>query len=116
MTTAEVPHPLPDALVELISERFRVLSEPMRIRLLDRLRERDATVGELTVATGATQQNVSKHLGVLSAAGILDRERDGNFVRYSITDPTIFELCELVCGRLREQSAELDRAVAGVES
>ena len=116
MPQEDIPHPLPDPLVELISERFRVLSEPMRIRLLDRLREGDATVGELTAATGATQQNVSKHLGVLTSAGMLSRERDGNFVRYRIVDPTIFELCELVCGRLREQSAELDRAIAGVES
>jgi DNA-binding transcriptional ArsR family regulator len=116
MATANVPHPLTDSLVELISERFRALSEPTRIRLLDRLRDGEATVGELTAATGATQQNVSKHLGVLTAAGILGRERDGNFVRYRIVDPTIFELCELVCGRLREQSAEFDRAVAGVAS
>ena len=116
MATSNVPHPLPDALVELVSERFRVLAEPMRIRLLDRLRAGEATVGELTAATGASQQNVSKHLGVLTAAGMLGRSRDGNFVRYRIVDPTIFELCELVCGRLREQSAEFDRAVAGVTS
>ncbi|HEX6115636.1 MAG TPA: metalloregulator ArsR/SmtB family transcription factor [Solirubrobacterales bacterium] len=113
MSSSSVPHPLPDPLVELITERFRVLSEPMRIRLLDRLREGEATVGELTAAAGGSQQNVSKHLGVLSSAGILARERDGNFVRYRIIDPTIFELCELVCGRLRDQSAEFGRAVAG---
>jgi DNA-binding transcriptional ArsR family regulator len=63
-----VPHPLPDALVHLISRRFRVLGEPMRIRLLDELRSGPRTVGELTEALGATQQNVSKHLGVLAQA------------------------------------------------
>lgn len=113
MAQSTVPHPLSEPLVELISERFRALSEPMRIRLLDRLRDGEATVGELTEASGSTQQNVSKHLGILSAAGIVARERDGNFVRYRIADQTILELCELVCGRLREQSAEFDRAVAG---
>ena len=70
-----IPHPLPDALVELIAQRFRVIGEPMRIRLLDRLRDGAATVQELTEATGASQQNVSKHLGVLLQAGIVSREK-----------------------------------------
>ena len=112
----QVPHPLPGPLVELITDRFRALAEPTRIKLLDRLREGEAAVGELTEATGTSQQNVSKHLGVLAAAGMVARERDGNFVRYRISDPTIFELCELVCGRLREQVADLDRAVGGAAS
>jgi len=60
-----VAHPLPDDLVELVAERFRALSEPTRIKLLDRLREREATVLELTELIGTTPQNVSKHLGVL---------------------------------------------------
>jgi len=54
-TTTEIPHPLPAPLVELIAERFRVLGEPMRIRLLDALREAPATVQELQRATGASQ-------------------------------------------------------------
>lgn len=100
--------PLPEPLLELVAYRFRVIGEPMRIRLLERLREGPATVGELTAALGVKQQNVSKHLGVLRQAGILDREKEGTAVRYSIADPTVFELCELVCGRLRQQIAELN--------
>lgn len=100
--------PLPDALLELVAYRFRVIGEPMRIRLLERLREGPATVGELTEAIAAKQQNVSKHLAVLHQAGILDRKKEGTAVRYSIADPTVFELCELVCGRLRTQIAQLN--------
>ena len=70
-------HPLPDSLVEVIAARFRVLGEPMRIRLLDQLRDGPLTVGQLTATTGATQQNVSKHLGVLAQAGLVGREKDG---------------------------------------
>jgi DNA-binding transcriptional ArsR family regulator len=103
-----VPHPLPDALVELIAQRFRVIGEPMRIRLLDRLRDGSATVQELTVATGSTQQNASKHLGVLLQAGIVRRERQGNFARYEIVDNSVFALCEQVCGGLRRQLDELE--------
>ena len=102
-----IVHPLPEPLVDVIAQRFRVLGEPMRIRLLDRLREGDATVQELRDATGATQQNVSKHLGVLLAAGIVSRAKDGNFARYSIADDTVFALCEQVCGGLRRQLDEL---------
>jgi DNA-binding transcriptional ArsR family regulator len=108
MDSNAMPHPLPEPLIELVAQRFRVLGEPMRIKLLDRLRDGDATVGELQESLGASQQNVSKHLGVLYAAGMVSRARQGNSVVYSISDPTVFELCEQVCGGVRRQVAELD--------
>jgi DNA-binding transcriptional ArsR family regulator len=108
-----IPHPLPEALVELIAGRFRVIGEPMRIRLLDVLRDGPLTINELTETLGASQQNVSKHVGVLAQAGIVAREKDGNRVRCSIADESIFELCELVCGSLRRQMADLDQLLTG---
>ena len=111
----EIPHPVPPRLADLVAQRFRVLGDPMRIRLLDRLREGRATVSELQEATGASQQNVSKHLGVLRGVGFVSRERDGNFVRYEITDPWVFELCEYVCGGIRRQLGELDAILGGEE-
>lgn len=104
----QIPHPIPDQLVELIARRFRVLAEPMRIKLLDRLREGPATVGELQTALGATQQNVSKHLGVLLEAGMVSRSKQGNHALYEIADESVFALCEQVCGSVRRQLAELD--------
>ena len=101
-------HPLPPLLVDLIAQRFRVIGEPMRIRLLDHLRPRPATVGELSTALGASQQNVSKHLSVLLQAGIVAREKRGNHALYSIVDESVFELCEQVCGGLRRRIDELD--------
>jgi DNA-binding transcriptional ArsR family regulator len=111
--TAPIPHPLPAPLVELIAQRFRVIGEPMRIRLLDALRERPMTINELTEALGATQQNVSKHIGVLAQAGLVGREKDGTRVRCFIADPSVFELCEIVCGGLRAKVAELDQLLSG---
>ena len=58
----------------------------MRIKLLDRLRDGDATVGELQATLGASQQNVSKHLGVLLHAGIVARTKQGTSSVYSIAD------------------------------
>jgi DNA-binding transcriptional ArsR family regulator len=105
---ASIPHPLPEPLVDLIARRFRVLGEPTRIRLLDLLREHDATVTELHEALGASQQNVSKHLGVLLQAGIVRRTKEGTSARYAIADDGVFALCEHVCGGLRRQLTELD--------
>ena len=107
-----VDHPLSEPLIELIAGRFRVLAEPMRIRLLDQLRGGDATVSELQDALKATQQNVSKHLGILHAAGMVSRTKDGNHVRYAIAEEGVFELCELVCGGVRRQLDELDALVS----
>ena len=108
-----IPHPLPVELVELVAGRFRVLSEPMRIRLLDRLRDGAATVGELREALGASQQNVSKHLGVLLNAGMVARSKRGTSSVYSIADRGVFELCDQVCGGLRRQVSELDAILQG---
>ena len=80
----------------------------MRLKLLDRLREGDATVGELQESLQASQQNVSKHLSILHGAGMIERSKDGHQVRYSISDPTVFELCELVCGGARRQLERLE--------
>jgi DNA-binding transcriptional ArsR family regulator len=104
----EVQHPLPEPLIDLISQRFRVLGEPMRIKLLDRLREGPASVTELQEAVGASQQNISKHLGILHSAAMVSRSKKGNCTVYAISDPTLFEICELVCGGVRRQVQELD--------
>jgi DNA-binding transcriptional ArsR family regulator len=85
----------------------------MRIKLLDRLRDGAATVGELQDAVGASQQNVSKHLGVLNQAGMVHRTKRGTSAVYEIADDSVFELCEHVCGGLRRQLDELDAVLSG---
>ena len=107
-------HPLSDDLVELIAERFRALGEPTRIKLLVRLREGEATVLELSEPIGTTQQNVSKHLGVLRRVGIVARRKQGNFAYYRVIDEGVFSLCEAVCGSLELRSESLARVVRGV--
>ncbi|HEY5059069.1 MAG TPA: metalloregulator ArsR/SmtB family transcription factor [Gaiellaceae bacterium] len=109
-----LPRPLPDDLVELIARRFRVIGEPMRIRLLDQLRDaEEATVNDLADAVDASQQNVSKHLTVLADAGILARRKAGTHVYYRIADVGVFALCEQVCGSLQEQLRILGAVVGG---
>ena len=109
-----LPQPLPDDLVELIARRFRVLGEPMRIKLLDRLRQGEATVNELADALGGSQQNVSKHLAVLTEVGILGRRKERTHVYYRIADDNVFALCEQVCGSVQQQVRALNEIVAGV--
>jgi DNA-binding transcriptional ArsR family regulator len=106
-------HPLPDDLIELIARRFHVLADPTRIKLLDLLRQEEASVQELSEAIGSTQQNISKHLGVLRQAGIVRRRRAGSYSYYSIADEGVFALCEDVCGSLAEQVESLREVVAG---
>ena len=103
-----VSHQAQPELVELIAERFRVLGEPMRIRLLDALRDAPASVGQLQQATGASQQNVSKHLGVLLRSGLVSRRKEGAFSLYAIADEGVFDLCETVCGGMRSHVEDLN--------
>lgn len=95
----------PDALA-LVASRFKMLSEPLRLHILQELETGALSVGELTAAVGATQPNVSKHLKMLQDAGIVARKQDGNTVFYSIADESVFALCDLVCGSLKDKFSE----------
>ncbi len=108
-----LPHPIPEELVELIAKRFRAIGEPLRIRLLDSLREGEATVNELADALGASQQNVSKHLTVLADAGIVERRKEGTRAYYAIADDTVLGLCEDVCGSVQARLQTLTALVGG---
>lgn len=105
-------HPLSDPVVNLIAERFAVLAEPMRIKVLDYLRDRDeAAVLEIAEAVGSTHANVSRHLNVMLRAAIVGRRKVGTKALYRITDPAVFRLCEEVCGGLAERHRELGIAL-----
>jgi ArsR family transcriptional regulator len=91
------------AALEMVARRFKVLGEPMRLRLLHALESGEQSVSALMEATGATQANVSKHLSLLMSAGLVDRRREGLHVYYFISDPMVFELCALVCSGLKRQ-------------
>jgi DNA-binding transcriptional ArsR family regulator len=108
-----IPHPLPEDLAELIARRFRALGDPLRVRMLDLLRDGELSVNGLAEQLGAGQQNVSKHLAVLTDAAMLARRKDGTHVYYRIADEGVFALCEQVCGSLQAQLATLNALVAG---
>jgi DNA-binding transcriptional ArsR family regulator len=91
---------LSNEAIDAVAERFRVLSEPIRLRLLQGLRDGEKTVTELTRELDISQPNASKHLRILHDAGIIRREQKGNSVYCSIADESIFELCEAVCDSL----------------
>ena len=110
-----LPHPIPEDLAELIARRFRAIGEPMRVRILDLLRDGELSVNELAEQLGAGQQNVYKHLAVLADAGVLARSKDGTRVYYRIVDEGVFELCEQVCGSLQQQLVGL-AALVGATS
>ena len=110
-----LPHPLPDDLVELIARRFRVIGEPMRIRLLDRLRERRGDRRRALGGIGRLAAERLQALAVLAEVGILGRRKQGNHVYYRVVDEGVFALCEDVCGSLQQQLRALSELVAGAD-
>ena len=112
---AQAKKELSDAALQMIADRFKVLAEPMRLKILHTLWDGELTVGEIIAATTALQANVSKHLGILQQAGLVNRRRDGLNVYYRICDETVFALCEAVCtslhDRLAAQMGEITAAV-----
>lgn len=91
---------LPDEALELVAGRFRVLGEPVRLKLLQLVCDGEMSVTELVEVSGAGQANVSKHLGILLEAGLVARRKEGLNVFYRIADESVTELCEIVCRSL----------------
>jgi len=89
--------------LDLLAARFRALSEPVRLRLLNLLMQGERTVGQLVEASGSGQANVSKHLSVLREAGMVGTRKQGLMTVCYIADPIVNELCEMMCSRLREE-------------
>ena len=91
----------PEAM-NLVAARFKVLSDPMRLRILNALQEGEQSVTGVTEAVQASQPNVSKHLKTLQDAGLIARRQEGNTVYCRIADETVFQLCEVVCNSIQQ--------------
>ena len=87
---------LTDGELAGVAQHFKLLGEPMRLKILQAVCREPRTVGDIVSATGATQANVSKHLALLAAAGIVTREKAGQNVYYGLKDTFTLKLCELV--------------------
>jgi ArsR family transcriptional regulator len=99
LETAVPRGPTPEQL-DQIALLFKVLGEPMRLRILQTVCHTSRYVGEIVALTGATQPNVSKHLALLVASGVLRRQREGQRVSYALKNPLVTRLCEAVCATL----------------
>ena len=99
--------------LELVAARFRAMGEPLRLSILQELERGESSVSKLAQKVGSTQPNVSKHLKVLQEAGLLKRRQRGNQALYSIADPMVFELCDMICSRVREGLAAQFGALNG---
>ncbi len=96
--------------LEMLAERFKVFSEPMRLKLVYSLMDGEKSVSELVRETGGMQANVSKHLGMLLDAGLVGRRKQGLHAYYRVTDESIYELCGLACASIQGRlAADLDR-------
>ena len=95
-----------EAALEMIAARFRVLGEASRLKLMIALENGEKDVSTLVAITGQTQANTSRHLSALVNAGLLNRRKEGLRVLYSISDHSIFEMCEQVCGSLQRRFDE----------
>ncbi len=100
---------LDDQAYARIAKYFQLLAEPMRLKILNGLRDGEKNVSELVALSAGTQANVSKHLAMLCGAKLIRRDARGTKAYYSIVDQQIFDLCGLVCGQLATQMS-LDAA------
>jgi DNA-binding transcriptional ArsR family regulator len=106
----------PEPLLELIAARFRLLGEPIRLKLLALIAVKECSVGELAHIMATSQPNVSKHLAALAQGGLVQRRKVGTTTLYTIADPSAFTLCDAVCAGLQQRLAEQLRSLGLEES
>jgi ArsR family transcriptional regulator len=102
---------LTDKALELIAAKFRAMSEPLRLRLLNSLMAGELSVSQLVAASGSGQANVSKHLSILKSVGMVATRRDGLLTLYRIDDPAVYQLCAIMCARLKSEHEALGAAL-----
>ena len=99
---------VPTTLVDRAAERFRLLSDPTRLRLLNELDQAaELAVTELAERAQVGLSNTSKHLHQLEREGIVAKRREGTTIHYRIADPSVQQLCDIVCSGLRRRFADL---------
>ena len=101
-----MPLSIPDEFLDRMAEKFRMLADPTRLAILRALMEGEKSVGQVVEETGQNQANVSKHLKLLAETGIVGRRKEGLQVFYTIGDPLIEQLCDLVCGAIVRDARE----------
>ena len=94
---------LPDGALVQVAAYFQALAEPTRLQILNLLRQQARSVGELAQLCGYSSANISRHLALLTQRGLVQRESRGNSAFFSIADPSVYALCDLVCGSIGRQ-------------
>lgn len=97
--------PMSLALIEKVAVRFRALSDPNRLLLLQLIVAGDRSVNDLAAAAGLSLANTSKHLAQLCQAGFIARRKAGTKAFYTLASDTPRLLCDLVCRDVRNQVA-----------
>ena len=113
MTETTAMTDLPDAALDQVAAYFQSLSEPRRLQILNALRGGERSVGDIAERLGCSLANVSRHLSHLAQQGLVTRTGRGASVFYAISDPAIYDLCDLVCGNIgrRLNQQQQDRTV-----
>jgi len=99
-----------DPVFALVARYFGLLADPTRLTILHAICASEQSVNAIVDATGATQTNVSRHLGMLYRAGVVSRRRERSLVYYRVVDPVFVDICRMVCVRIAssiEQRAPL---------
>jgi DNA-binding transcriptional ArsR family regulator len=93
-----------DEVFESAAEVFRVMSAPMRLKIISSLCNGEKNVGQLLSEIDTTQPNMSQHLNTLYKAGVLGKRRDGVQIHYRIINDRVVTLCRAVCTQIAIES------------
>lgn len=103
---------MPPEVLELVADRFKILGDPARLRILSRLTDGEQSVSQIVDDTGLSQANASKHLALLYSVGFVRRRKERLFTYYALADKAVLRLCDLMCGRIESEVSNRAKMLA----
>lgn len=100
-----------DRLVGFKADFFKALANPLRIKILDELRNGELTVSEIGERLNIELPNVSQQLAVLKSKQLVFARKQGTNIYYSCSDPTVFKLLDVAKDIFNNQLAEIQQTL-----
>ena len=89
-----------DEVFDAVAAYFSIMAAPTRLKIMHTIGQQERSVTEIVDEVGATQTNVSRHLGLMHQSRVVTRRKEGTQVFYRIADPTMIDICRGACVRI----------------
>jgi ArsR family transcriptional regulator, virulence genes transcriptional regulator len=101
-------------ILEMQCEICKALGHPLRIAIVDALKNKETSAADLIAEMGLSKANLSKHMTMLTHSGIVESRKDGRQILYRLTDPDIHRACAIIRSILYRRLKEVEKLASAI--